>query len=263
MNIHSLILAGLILLSACTTESDVAASLVAVDTQRGVSQPFLFATPEKPVAAVILFPGGDGAIGFTRLGSASRSEYGNIFLVRSYKAFVNKGLMVAVIDAPSGTAKMSTGFRVGRQHATDIMAVVDFLKKRSDVPIWLVGTSRGTYSAASVALKMEGRISGLILTSTMTRDHSEKWKDGILALNLRSFTKPVLIVAHKGDTCDVTPPANASKLQMAFSRSQRVEVAMLEGGLRAASGLCAGLSPHGFYGVENQAISRITDFIIH
>jgi len=259
---RSLISVGLILLSACTVGNDVAARLVTVDTQRGVSQPFLFATPEKPVAAVVLFPGGDGAIGFDRSGGVSRSQYGDIFLVRSYKAFVDKGLMVAVIDAPSGTAKMSTGFRMSGKHATDIMAVVDFLKKQSDVPMWLVGTSRGTYSAASVALKMEERISGLILTSSVTRDRNEKFEDGILILPLRSFTKPVLIVAHKGDACETTPPANAAKLQAAFSRSQRVEVAILEGGLRAASGPCAGLSPHGFYGVENLAVSRITDFII-
>lgn len=261
MKYHSLIFAGLSLVSACAVESDAGGRLVSVETQRGVSQPFLFARPEQPVAAVVLFPGGDGAVGFNRFGGVSRSEYGDIFLVRSYKAFVDKGLMVAVIDAPSGTAKMSAGFRMGRKHAGDIMAVVDFLKKQSDVPIWLVGTSKGTYSAASVALKKEARIAGLVLTSTMTRDRGEKLKDGVLTLDLRSFAKPVLIVAHKDDACDLTPPAGASNLQAAFSGSRRVEVAILEGGRRARSGPCAGLSAHGFYGVEDQAVSRIADFI--
>ena len=44
-------------------------TLVSVNTPRGVKQAFLLIKPDKPIASVILFAGGHGALG---LKSASR-----------------------------------------------------------------------------------------------------------------------------------------------------------------------------------------------
>jgi len=45
--------------------------------------------------------------------------------------------------------------------------VVDALRKRFRVPVWLVGTSRGTLSAAATGLQLGKATDGVVLTSTM------------------------------------------------------------------------------------------------
>ena len=47
---------------------------------------------------------------------------------------------------------MNGMFRMSGQHAGDISAVAAHLKKQADLPVWLVGTSMGTFSAAGGAI---------------------------------------------------------------------------------------------------------------
>src|SRR5262245_14240888 len=70
-----------------------------VPTRAGVTQRFLLLSPEKPKAAVILFAGGHGGL---QIQSDGKIKWGaGNFLVRTRERFVDQGLMVAVIDAPS------------------------------------------------------------------------------------------------------------------------------------------------------------------
>jgi hypothetical protein len=127
------------------------ASLVSIKTPRGVTQKFILIKPENPVAAVILFAGGKGALG---LKSASGMGWGaGNFLVRTREKFAGHDLMVAVIDAPSDRGDgMNAIFRMSKAHADDIAAVAAYLKKEKDVTVWVVGTSMGTFSAANGAI---------------------------------------------------------------------------------------------------------------
>ena len=61
-----------------------------------------------------------------------------------------------------------------RRHASDIGAMAAYLKKQAAVPVWLVGTSMGTFSAAGGAIAAED-VDGLVLTSTITRSAPD-WK---------------------------------------------------------------------------------------
>jgi len=142
-------------------------TLVSIQTPRGVKQAFILVKPEKPVASVILFAGGNGALG---LKSASDMKWGaGNFLVRSRDKFAEQNLMVAVIDAPSDRQSgMNAIFRMSKAHADDIAAVAAHLKKLAPVPVWLVGTSMGTFSAAGGAIAAKG-VDGLVLSSTITR----------------------------------------------------------------------------------------------
>ena len=122
-------------------------SLISIQTPRGAKQSFILIKPEKPVASVVLFAGGHGGLGLEKR-SAMRWGAGN-FLVRSRDAFAARNLMVAVIDAPSDHRDgMNAIFRMSGAHAADIGAVAAYLKTQAPVPVWLVGTSMGTFSAA-------------------------------------------------------------------------------------------------------------------
>jgi pimeloyl-ACP methyl ester carboxylesterase len=240
-------------------------TLVSIKTPRGVTQKFSLIKPEKPVASVILFAGGHGALG---LKSASSMGWGaGNFLVRTRDKFAAHGLMVAVIDAPSDKPSGMNGiFRMSGAHAGDIGAVAAHLKKEADVPVWLVGTSMGTFSSAGGAIGAKG-IDGLVLTSTITRAKPH-WKikgshpNGVASMPLERVSAPTLIVSHKKDGCDVTPAADAPKLRARLTTAAKVEVVLLEGGSPPQSEPCQAKSQHGFLGIEDQAVDAIAQFIM-
>lgn len=239
-------------------------SLVSTKTPRGVTQKFILIKPEKPVASVILFAGGHGALGLT---GASKMDWGaGNFLVRMRDAFATQGLMVAVIDAPSDQPdKMSAEFRMSREHAGDIGAVAAYLKRQAPVPVWLVGTSMGTFSAAGGAIAAKP-VDGLVLTSTVTRSKPE-WKiasshgNGVASMALGAVTVPTLIVSHRQDGCAYTPAADAPKLKAALTKAPKVDVVILDGGSPPISEPCEAKSQHGFLGIEDQAVGVIAAFI--
>jgi hypothetical protein len=241
------------------------AKLVSVATPRGAKQAFILIKPDnKPVASVILFAGGHGALG---LRSASSMKWGaGNFLVRTRDMFAGKGLMVAVIDAPSDQQNgMKATFRMGNAHAGDVGSVAAYLRKEADIPVWLVGTSMGTFSAAGGAIGAKG-VDGLVLTSTITRAKPD-WKiagshpDGVASMALGKVKVPALIVSHVKDGCDITPAADAPKLQKRLVGARPLEVVLLKGGLPPQSAPCDARSQHGFLGIEGKAVDAIANFV--
>lgn len=240
------------------------ASLVSIQTPRGVKQAFILIKPDKPVASVMLFAGGHGALG---LQSASTMRWGKgNFLVRSRDKFAARDLIVAVIDAPSDQPKgMNAIFRMGSAHAGDIAAVAAYLKKQAAVPVWLIGTSMGTFSAAGGAVAAKD-IDGLVLTSTITRSKPQ-WKiarshrDGVASMPLQKVAMPALIVSHTKDGCDITPAGDAPKLRNRLTNAKRVEVVLLNGGEPPRSDPCQAMSHHGFLGIEGEAVDAMAKFI--
>ncbi|MGB0087028.1 MAG: alpha/beta hydrolase [Rhodomicrobiaceae bacterium] len=240
------------------------ATLESIKTPRGATQKFILIKPDAPVAAVILFAGGSGALG---LKSASAMKWGaGNFLVRTREMFASHGLMVAVIDAPSDhSAEMSAIFRMSKAHADDIGAVAAYLKKEKNLPVWLVGTSMGTFSAANGAIRAPN-VDGLVLTSTITgaKPHwkiASSHREGVASMPLPKITAPTLIVAHKKDGCDISPASGAPKLQARLTKAAKVEIVLLDGGKAPQSEPCEAKSQHGYFGIEDKAVGAIAEFI--
>lgn len=239
-------------------------ALVSIQTPRGAKQAFILIKPDKPVASVILFAGGHGALG---LKSASSMNWGaGNFLVRSRDKFAAHDFLVAVVDAPSDQRSGMNGiFRMGSAHAGDIGAVAAYLKKQADVPIWLVGTSMGTFSAAGGAIGAKN-IDGLVLTSTITRAKphwkiAQSHRDGVASMPLQRITVPTLIVSHAKDGCDITPAADAPKLSKRLTNAKPIDIALLNGGDPPQSIPCEARSQHGFLEIEAEAVNTIAKFI--
>jgi len=237
--------------------------LVSIQTPRGATQAFILIKVDNPVASVILFAGGHGALG---LKSASSMKWGaEGFLVRSRDKFADHHFMVAVIDAPSDQQSgMNPTFRMSGAHASDIGAVAAYLKKQADVPVWLVGTSMGTFSAARGAIAGTG-IDGLVLTSTISRaiegTLAKSHPDGVASMALEKITVPTLIVSHRNDACTITPAADAPKLSERLTKASKVAFALLDGGDPPQSDPCRAKAPHGYFGVEAEAVNTIAKFI--
>jgi hypothetical protein len=246
----------LILMSAAVARAD---EIVTLRTREGVTQSFTLLVSDKPAASVILFPGGNGKTPLHILKPGQMVRKGN-FLVRIRYELQRLGLTVAIVDVPSDqqSGGMIT-FRHSDEHARDIGVVVDYLKAKTPVPVWLIGTSRGTESAASLAIKLGSRIDGVILTSSITVQN--RGGENILRLPLDSVRVPVLAVAHKDDDCHVTPPNGADLIVQAVRASPRKKILIFEGGDPPKSEPCEALSAHGFFGIEKKVAAAIAEFI--
>ncbi len=240
------------------------ASLQSIHTPRGVDAAYILIKPEKPIASVMLFAGGHGGLG---LRSASSMSWGaGNFLVRSREAFAARGFLVAVIDAPSDQKGGMNGvFRMSKRHAEDIDAIARHLKAEAAAPVWLVGTSMGTFSAVNGAIRSKA-VDGLVLTSTVTRSKPH-WKiagthpDGVASMTLSRVTVPTLVLSHRKDDCEASPAADAPKLMARLTSARKKTAVLLDGGSPPQSAPCEAKSHHGFLGIEAQAVSAIADFV--
>ena len=241
---------------SCTVSGQ---ELVNLSTRDGVTQSFLLVAPpsNKPAAAVVLLPGGSGAIRLRRDGGEIKFQNGN-FLVRSRMSFVDGGLAAAVIDAPSDESRgMNDVFRLGEKHAADMAAVVAELKKRFDnVPVYLVGTSRGTISAAGAATHLGDKVAGVVLTSSLFV--GSRAGGGLSGFDYAKIKAPVLLVHHVEDSCRSTPYQEAQRI----AGAQRYPLISVKGGEPARSDPCEALSAHGYLGREKVTVDAIVNWIL-
>lgn len=237
-----------------------ATELVKLSTRDGVSQSFLYSRAERAHASVILFAGGHGNLKLQDDGTIGWGT--NNFLLRSREYFINAGCNVAVFDAPSdhqGRDGMLGGFRNSEEHAVDIAATVKYLRAQSNVPVWVVGTSRGTESVANVAVRSPLVADGVVLTSSMSVKNDKGF--ALPELELNKVTVPVLLTVHEDDACWVTPPEGSEAVKAALVNAKRLELKRYHGGLPARTDACKALSAHGFYGIEEEVVRDIVSFI--
>jgi pimeloyl-ACP methyl ester carboxylesterase len=234
---------------------------VSLKTRPLVFQRFILIRPRNPIASVILFAGGAGTLGLKEgRGVLIMNEYQYNFLIRTRSDFAEHGFMVAAVDAPSDRQYgMHDGFRNSGKHLEDIEAVISLLKKEAKVPVWLVGTSRGTESAAYIATKAKEAINGLVLTSSMTVPNRRGRT--VTSLSLGRINVPTLIVSHENDACEFTPHYGAKQIARRLTSAPKVEVKYFGGGYAPTSGPCDAMSAHGFYGIEKEVVAYIAGFI--
>jgi hypothetical protein len=244
------------------------AELVKIETRPGVTLKFILIKPVEPVAAVVLFAAGRGKLGLASLGGKPTLARSDNFLVRAREDFADHGLMVAVVDSPSDQqAKgINSLFRISKEHAQDIEAVVSYLKSRAGLPVWLVGSGEGTFSAANGTINIKEKIDGLILAAGITKTPLS-WRmhrthpQGVINMRLADIGVPVMVVWHSGDKCQLGSPADAPILKAGLINSPIVEIRYFTGGKAPMSNECYPQSPHGFYGVEEEVVSAVAEFI--
>jgi len=234
--------------------------VVDIPTRPGVTQRFVYLAPEGPKASVILFAGGHGGLQISRTGSFRWGE-GN-FLVRTRQLFEKNGLSVAVVDAPSDrqTAPFLSGFRQKPEHVADIKAVIAWLKQQANVPVWLVGTSMGTLSAAFIATQVapgNGGPDGVVLTSTILSFDAGR---PVPAMPLQNIAIPVLIVHHEQDGCKHCAYREIPRLMEKLNSTPKKELVTFKGG-ESRGDPCEALAYHGFNGLEKDAVAKIAEWI--
>ncbi len=241
--------------------AQAAQKVVDIPTRPGVTQRLVYLAPERPKAAVVLFAGGHGGL---QIDSAGGFRWGaGNFLVRSRKLFAEQGLAVAVVDAPSDRQQepFLYGFRQTPQHVMDIKAVTAWLRQQTRLPIWLVGTSRGTQSAAFIATQArpaDGGPDGLVLTSTVLKDPRGR---AVPEMPLQALTIPVLVVHHEQDGCSSCAYRDILRLMDKLGAAPRRELITFRGGMSVGDP-CEAKSHHGYNGLEPEVVARIVQWIL-
>jgi hypothetical protein len=236
---------GLLAVLLLAGRTALAEELINLATRPGVTQAVYVTAVPHPAATLLLFPGGAGVV----------SKGRNNFLVRTVPQFAALGVTVAVVDTPSDQSNgLSDSFRMSAEHATDVAAVIAALRQRAAVPVWLVGTSRGTISAAALGARLEPPlIAGVVLTSTV-------WRVAIPQISLETIRVPVLVVHNQNDGCFQSPFADAAPGFARLRAAPAKELITVSGGT-SRSAPCEALSPHGYYGIEDQVVPPIVAWI--
>ena len=233
--------------------------VVDIPTRPGVTQRMVVLAPAEPRAAVILFAGGHGGLRIYPNGSFRWGE-GN-FLVRTRQQFAQHGLFVVVVDAPSDrlSAPFLSGFRQRPEHAEDIRAVIAWVRAQAKVPVWLVGHSRGTQSAAYISTQLTGADGpdGLVLASTILAD-----EDGrpVPALPLENLSIPVLVVHHDQDGCRSCPYDKIPLLMQKLVPLQKKQLLTFKGGISSGDA-CEARAYHAFNGLENEVVGQVAKWM--
>lgn len=234
--------------------------VVDLPTRPGVTQRFIVVAPPQPKAAVILFAGGHGGLQIDEAGNMGWGQ-GN-FLVRTRQLFARQELLVAVIDAPSDrqSPPYLSGFRQTQAHAADVKAVIAWLRARAGLPVWLVGTSRGTQSAAYLATALTGNDApdGLVLTATILTDPRGR---PVPNMKLETLKMPVLVVHHEQDGCQLCLFSDMPRLMEKLAALPRTQLLSFSGGKNVGDP-CEAQAYHGFNGLEAEVVGRIGQWIL-
>ena len=234
--------------------------VVDIPSRPGVTQRLLVLTPPRPRAAVILLAGGHGGLQLQADGSMNWGK-GN-FLVRTRNIFARQGLTVAVIDAPSDRqdTPFLSGFRHTPEHAADIKAAISWLRAQANVPVWLVGTSRGTQSAAHAAIELAGPDGpdGMVLSSTIL---TENFGRPVPGMPLDKVRIPVLVVHHEQDGCLHCRFNDVPQLMDKLVNAPRKQLLAFKGGVNEGDP-CDAAAYHGFNGLEREVVGQTAAWML-
>ena len=230
-----------------------------IATREQVTVPVFVRWQENAKATLVLFSGGAG--GYGKIGDEGWPTSGN-FLIRSAPYWAAHPFNLVMVGRPSDGIDLGNGaIRSGSQHVADNLAVLRTLRQQSSLPVWLVGTSMGTISAATTSLNdSEGLVAGLVLTSSIT---SRQVPGAVPSLDLSAIRVPTLIFHHKNDACKHCLANEARTLEKEFTQALIRKTLIVGGGSNPTGSPCGPFHYHGYIGMEKEAVDLMAEWILN
>lgn len=229
-------------------------TLLKVPTRDGITTTLFWEAVPGAQATVLLFPGGAGGFGKVEAGR----PMGQNFLVRSMPYFVANGFNVAIFGRPSDSQDLDYADRISETHMSDVHKVLQVVKRRADVPVWLVGTSRGTISATAAAIHMPDELAGLVLTASVV---SYQKPGAVPKQALDRIKVPVLVLHHAKDACPLCQPHEVPAILRGLTHAPVKKEIMVNGGENPTGNVCEALHWHGFIGMERDAVDLMANWM--
>ncbi len=175
-------------------------------------------------------------------------------LARDRKKFKKAGMNYYVFTNPKKGKKISLKYRKSKDHIKKISYLINYLKERNNLPIILVGHSRGSVSVISAAYALgKKNIKGIVLMGSMTAASSKvSSKYTIKSMLKKKLDVSVLIIHHKKDECLVTPYKPAKSVAEKYN----FKLVTITGGGNSGRE-CGPLHSHGFEGTMPKVIKAI------
>jgi len=229
-----------------------------IDTRKGVSVPIYTYWRPNAVATVVLFSGGGG--GFGQIGDEGWPSSGN-FLIRTGRHWASHPFNIVMVGRPTDLIDLALGgIRTGARHAADNFAIFKAIKLKSSLPVWLVGTSMGTISAAAAAIQdNENLLAGIVLTSSIT---GYRIDGAVPKQDLEKIRIPTLIFHHQEDTCKFCQAYEAKEIAGQLKNAPIKKTMIVTGGSGATGNPCGAFHHHGYIGMENEAVDMIAEWIL-
>jgi len=100
---------------------------------------------------------------------------------------------------------------------------------------------------------------GVVLTESVSRLGGSH--ETVFDADPAGVRVPALVVANRDDGCNVAPPADAQRIASSMTNSPSVRVLYVAGGTSRTPNACEALTPHGYYGIEQQVVTQIVDWM--
>jgi len=221
----------------------------------GGHQRVLLSAPTHAHGMIVMLPGGAGDVGLERDGNI---RHGENFVVRTRSVWNQRGYAVLIPDTVDGANLR--GQRSSPSYARRVAGLIAFAHERVSGPVFPLGTSQGSIAAMNGAAHASpGSLAGVVLTESVSVMGGSG--ETVFDAAPGQVRVPALVVANRDDRCRVAPPQAAQSIAAAMTSSRDVRVLMVTGGITRSAKDCGSLSPHGYFGIEDDVVSDISHWM--
>jgi hypothetical protein len=229
-----------------------AGELLKIPTREGIRTTLVWHETPNAKITVLVLSGGEGGFGRVENGLPTSGN----FLIRTAQHWIDQGFNYAAFGKPSDMDELE---RNSDAHLVDLKATVKFLKSKTNTPIYVIGTSRGTISATRMLIDdPDSNIAGGVLTASLVGYKNE---GAVPRQDLSKIKVPILVYHHKQDACVHCLPHEVPAVIRGLKNAPIKKLMMVDGGSNPQGNPCHGQHWHGFIGMEKEAVGHIADWI--
>lgn len=145
------------------------------------TQRFLYVEPDAPVAHIIVLSGGDGRLDIQDDGTMATTTASCGPITRNRQAWAGAGFALSFLDLTSEGVV---------PYVEEVRAVMEYVRARHDIPVWVSGGSSSTFNAAGVVADLPpNEPVGLMLGAP------QRLTDAVA----RQIRRPALVLSHSAD----------------------------------------------------------------
>ncbi|MDJ0889243.1 MAG: hypothetical protein QNI89_18225 [Desulfobacterales bacterium] len=209
--------------------------LIQIETRDGIRNRLLIFQPDDPAAAVVLFPDGNGRLELTHVFNQPAIGRDRDIPTGLMASLLAQDIMIILPDTPFDHSSHlglngwhgSGIFRISADHARDVGEIVDWVRSRENIPVWLAGIRMGAFSATNAAIRLDREVDGLIIAGGITQCPEQRallhlCPEGLMGMDLFDVSVPTLVLSGGNDDPFTGDPYPETMIASALSGAPAV-----------------------------------------